>query len=132
LKGGKGWEGENRERTGRKDGKMTGETSPFPLRALRGNISSSKEFESEVRHFLADPQVDLVIMWMNSSDMTWRKELGRGPTSSPLYNPNRTDLCHAFSQLKYSLRSLDYRKLMPYVRKVFIVFSDLHPPPCSE
>ena len=128
--GGKGWEGEDGGKLsaeGGKGGKMTDETAAFTLLT---DSSSSKEYESEVRHFLADPQVDLVIMWMNSSDMTWRKELGRGPNSSPLYNPNRTDLCHAFTQLKYSLRSIDYRKLMRYVRKVFIVFSDLHPPPC--
>ena len=78
-------------------------------------------------------QVDLVITWLNSTDATWRDAVKRfkpsDPDGSPLFNPNGDGLSDTFMELKYSLRSYEQHGLLARTRRVFLVHSDLYPPP---
>jgi len=98
--------------------------------------TTTQAFKDALEAFLKAPELDLVITWLNSSNATWRSTMKSVPgpaiakiDGSELYNPKNDSLVDTFIELKYALRSFEKHGLMKYVRKVFIVHSDLYSPP---
>jgi len=97
---------------------------------------TADSFKAALGSFLKQPKVDLVITWLNSSNATWRSTMKTFPgpdygtrDATELYNPHGDSLVDTFVELKYALRSFETHGLMNYVRKIFIVHSDLYSPP---
>ena len=99
-------------------------------------VRTDAQFKESLQSFLKAPKVDVVITWLNSSNITWRMAMKSipGPDRAKIdatepYNPQNHSFADTFVELKYMLRSFERYGLMRYVRKVFIVHSDLYSPP---